>query len=49
VSTFRFGFDVAVPFAVQHSFKFTAVTGIRHERGPDFDAVALTYQYRWGG
>jgi hypothetical protein len=49
VSTFRFGFDVAVPFAVQHSFKFTAVTGIRHERGPDFDAVALTYQYMWGG
>jgi len=49
ISTFRFGATVAVPLAARHTVKITGVTGVRHERGPDFDAIALTYNYRWGG
>jgi hypothetical protein len=49
ISTFRFGATVAVPLATRHTVKLTGVTGVRHERGPDFDAIALTYNYRWGG
>lgn len=48
ISTFRFGVDLAVPLAFRHTVKISGVTGVRHERGPDFDAVALTYQYMWG-
>lgn len=49
ISTFRFGTTIVVPLAQRHTIKLTGLTGVRHERGPDFDAVALTYQYRWGG
>jgi hypothetical protein len=49
ISTFRFGATLAVPVAARHTFKLTGVTGVRVERGPDFDAIALTYNYRWGG
>jgi hypothetical protein len=49
ISTFRFGATVAVPLAARHTVKITGVTGVRHERGPDFDAFALTYNFRWGG
>ena len=30
-----------------HTLKFTAVSGMRIERGPDFDAFGIAYQYRW--
>lgn len=49
ISTFRFGATVAVPLESRHTVKLTGVTGVRHERGPDFDAIALTSNYRWGG
>jgi hypothetical protein len=47
ISTFRFGLTFAVPFGQHHTLRLTGVTGVRLERGSDFDAVALTYQYRW--
>lgn len=49
ISTIRLGADLAIPFLKQHTFKISYISGIRLERGPDFDAVALIYQYRWGG
>ena len=47
MSTLRFGLTYALPFGKNHSLKFTAVSGIRIERGPDFDAFGIAYQYRW--
>jgi hypothetical protein len=49
MSTFRFGVTLAVPLGPRHTVKLTGFTGVRHERGPDFDALALTYNYTWGG
>ncbi|MCK5456622.1 MAG: transporter, partial [Melioribacteraceae bacterium] len=49
ISTLRFGLDWSVPFAEQHTLKLSYISGVRLERGPDFDAFTLIYQYRWGG
>jgi hypothetical protein len=49
ISTFRFGAALAVPIGIQHSLKFVLDSGVRLERGPDFDAIGVSYQYRWGG
>jgi hypothetical protein len=49
ISSFRFGATVAVPLARQHTLKFVLASGARIEQGPDFDAAAVTYQFRWGG
>jgi hypothetical protein len=32
-----------------HSVKFYAITGLNADRHHDFDAVGITWQYRWGG
>ena len=47
MSTLRFGLNFALPLTEKHTLKFTAVSGVRIERGPDFDAIGVTYQYRW--
>ena len=47
ISTIRLGLTFAVPVGQHHTFRLTGISGIRLERGSDFDAVALTYQYRW--
>ena len=49
ISTFRFGGVVAAPLGRGHSVKLVLNSGARIERGPDFDGIALTYQYVWGG
>ncbi|KPK58531.1 MAG: hypothetical protein AMS21_10575 [Gemmatimonas sp. SG8_38_2] len=49
ISTFRFGLTFAAPIARSHTVRLTAVSGARVERGADFDALGLSYQYRWGG
>jgi hypothetical protein len=49
ISTIRFGIVYAVPLGLQHSLKFTAISAIRFEKGSDFGALAVFYQYRWGG
>ena len=47
ISTIRLGITAAVPIGQHHLIRFSGISGIRLERGSDFDAVALTYQYRW--
>ena len=49
ISTFRFGFIYALPLGIHHSLKFSAISAIRFEKGSDFDALVVSYQYRWGG
>jgi hypothetical protein len=49
ISTFRFGITGAVQLASQHTVRLVLASGARVLRGPDFDAIALTYQFRWGG
>jgi hypothetical protein len=47
ISTFRFALTLAAPLSAQHTLKLVLVSGARLKRGPDFDGVALSYQYRW--
>ncbi len=49
ISTFRFGLTFAAPVARQHTVRLTLASGARVERGADFDAISVSYQYRWGG
>jgi len=49
ISAFRFGLTYAWSINRQSSLKFYAVSGVRIEKGPDFDVVGLSYQRRWGG
>lgn len=48
ISALRLGITFAVPFKTHHALKFNFHSGIRFERGPDFDAFGILYQYRWG-
>ena len=47
ISTLRLGLTYALPIYEHHTLKFNVVSGIRIERGPDFDAAAILYQYRF--
>lgn len=47
ISTIRIGLTYAVPIASAHTLRFTGATSIVLEEGADFDAVAISYQYRW--
>jgi len=47
ISTLRFGIIFAVPLGQHHTIRLSGITGVRLERGSDFDAISLTYQYRW--
>lgn len=47
ISTFRFGFTVAIPFAKKHNLRVVGYSGRRLEQGPDFDGIGAFYQYRW--
>lgn len=47
ISTARFGLSFALPIAKKHTFRFSYISGIRFKKGSDFNALALTYQYRW--
>ncbi len=49
ISTSRFGLTFAAPIARQHTLRLTLASGARVERGSDFDAISISYQYRWGG
>lgn len=49
ISTIRLGLDWSIPFADQHTLRLAVVSGMRLERGPDFDMFTVLYQYRWGG
>ena len=47
ISTLRLGFVYAMPIGTNHTIRFNAITGIRLEKGADFDAFTVSYQYRW--
>lgn len=47
ISTMRFGMTVAVPVAKHHTFRLSGITAVRLEQGSDFDAMSITYQFRW--
>ena len=48
ISAFRFGLTAAVPVAPRHTLRFVLASGTRIEKGPDYDALGVSYQYRWG-
>ena len=48
ISAFRFGLTAAVPVARHHTVRFFVMSGARIEKGPDFDALGVSYQYRSG-
>lgn len=45
----RLGATLAFPVSRSHSIKLHASTGTTVRTGTDFDAVAVIWQYRWGG
>jgi len=47
ISTFRFGLTFSYSIDKQSSLKLTIVSGKRIEKGPDFDAIGLVYQFLW--
>jgi hypothetical protein len=49
ISTFRFGLTGAAQIVPQHTLRLALATAVRVERGADYNAVVLSYQYRWGG
>ena len=49
ISTVRFGLTLAWPLGAGHTLRFLVASAHRFERGPDFDALGTSYQYRWGG
>jgi len=49
ISTLRLGLVYTIPLARGHMIKLGLTSGRRFEKGPDFDAIVLSYQYFWGG
>lgn len=47
ISAARFGLHYAIPFGSNHNVKLGFVSGVRFEKGSDFDAFTISYQYRW--
>lgn len=45
----RIGLTFSLPVTRNNSIKLYANTGVSTRAGSDFDAVGLTWQYRWGG
>ena len=45
----RAGFTLALPIDRQNSLKLSASTGVSTRTGSEFSAVAIAWQYRWGG
>lgn len=47
ISTIRIGATYAIPIGLHHTFRINGITAIRLEKGADFDALSISYQYRW--
>ncbi len=45
----RLGVTLAVPLRRGHAVMLTYMSGLTVRYGADFDILALSYQYRWGG
>ncbi len=49
LSSSRLGATLSLPIGVQHSIKIAGSSGVSVRTGTDFDALAVFWQYRWGG
>lgn len=49
LDAFRFGLVFSTPLNSYHALKFSFASSFRIERGPDYDAYAIAWVYRWGG
>ena len=49
LDAFRFGIVFSMPLTATHAMKFSYSSSFRIERGPDYDAYAVAWVYRWGG
>jgi len=47
MSTSRVGLTYVLPIAQKHALKFVVESGRRFEKGPDYNAATIAYQYRW--
>jgi len=47
ISAARYGLTAAYAIADRHAVKVSIASATRFERGPDFDAAAVAYQFRW--
>jgi hypothetical protein len=47
ISTIRISAVYAMPLGKNHTLRFDATSGIRLDKGPDFNSIGLIYQYRW--
>ena len=47
ISSIRLGATYAFPLGAKHTLRVSGVSGIRLEQGADFDALTMSYQYRW--
>jgi hypothetical protein len=47
ISTWRFGATLSLPLGGRHSLKLAVTSGVRIQRGSDFDAVGIFYQFLW--
>lgn len=47
ISTIRISAVYAIPLGKNHILRIDAISGIRLEKGPDFNSLAIIYQYRW--
>lgn len=47
ISTIRLMLVYAMPIGKKHILRLDAKSGIRLEKGPDFNSIGVIYQYRW--
>ena len=47
ISTMRLGLFFALPIKTNHTIRLSGFSGVRFQQGPDFDAISLSYQFRW--
>ncbi len=45
----RFGLTAMIKIRKQHFLKFYAVSGVRLEKGSDYDMLGIAYQFNWFG
>jgi len=45
----RTGFTLALPVNRKHSIKLFGSSGVSTRTGNNYDALGITWQYRWGG
>jgi hypothetical protein len=49
ISGFRFGLTAMIKIRQQHFLRLYAVSGVRLEKGSDYDMLGVAYQFNWFG